>query len=338
MALQIRGLQKGELDGFLDCFQAAFGVDDQSLSIVRNSLVNDPYFQPERVRVALVDGVIVAHVVVLHRAAYVGNLVVSVAAITAVATHPYYQKRGFGTKLMQDALRMIRQRGYDIAMLTTRVPGFFARFGFREVPKVDGFECPVSALVRLNIPNPCAIEKLDYNHHWPALAAIYHQYSFGRTGMQVRDMRAWETWPRRGTFPYGFSSQLDACGLMGVVQGQNVAYLAAHCPPEQRHMTVTELAHLRGHEQAAVALLRAAAQRFLATGANRAVFQTGGGTPVLRILEQQRVPLQLEVGPGLMVLFPNTDWIKSAGLRNPDEAIEHLFRSPIPVMWHRDGY
>jgi len=338
MALHVRGLQKGELDGLLACFQAAFSVDDQSLSIVRNSLINDPYFLPERVRVGLADGMIAGHVVVLHRAVYVGNVVASVAGITAVGVHPYYQRRGFGTRLMQDALRMIRQRGYDLAMLTTRIPGFFARFGFREVPKVDGFECPSTALARLQVTTPCNIEKLDFNQHWPALAAIYHQYSQGRTGMQVRDLRAWETWPRRGTFPYGFSSQLDACGLLGVVRGQNVAYLAGHSPPEQRHLSVQELAHLRGHEQAALSLLKAAAQRFLDIGAGRTVIQTGGGTPVLRLLEEQRVPLQLEVGPGLMILFPNVEWIRAAGFRSPGEAIEHLFRSPIPVMWHRDGY
>jgi len=338
MGLHLRGLQKGEVDGFLACFQAAFGVDDASLTVVRNSLVNDPYFLPERVRVGLIDGVIVGHVVVLHRAAFAGNVVVSVAGITAVGIHPYYQGRGFGTALMQDALRMIRRRGYDMAMLTTRIPDFFARFGFREVPKVDGLECPISALTRLEVSNTCTVEKLDYNYHWPALAAIYHQYSQGRTGMQLRDLRSWETWPRRGTFPYGFSSQLDSCGLVARANSQHVAYLAAHASPEQRHMTVTDFAHLRGHEQAAVTLLRGAAQRLMAAGATRAVIHTSGGTPLVRLLEEQRVPLQVEAGPGLMVLFPNTEWIRTAGFRSADEAIEHLFRSPIPTMWHRDGY
>jgi predicted N-acetyltransferase YhbS len=338
MAFHVRGLRKGELDLFLSCFQAAFGVDDQSLSIVRNSLVNDPYFHPERVRVGVLDGRIVSQAVVLHRAAYVGNLVVSVAGITAVGTDPGYQRRGFGSRVTQDVLRLMRQRGYELAMLTTRVPSFFARFGFREVPKVDGFECPASALARLEIGTPCTIEKLDYNRHWPALAAIYHQYSEGRTGMQVRDLRFWETWPRRGTFPYGFSYQLDACGLVGLVNGQLVAYLAAHSPPEQRHLSVTEVGHLRRQEEAALALLREAARRFLETGGGRAVLQMGGSAPVLDRLERQRVPVQVEVGPGLMVLIPNGDWIRPAGFGDQDDAIEHLFRSAVPVMWHRDGY
>jgi predicted N-acetyltransferase YhbS len=338
MAFRVRALHKGELDGFLTCFQAAFGVDDQSLATVRNSLVNDPYFHPERVRVGLVDGMLVSHVVILHRAAYVGSEVATVAGITAVGTHPYYQKRGYGTRVVQDTLRIVRQRAYDLAMLTTRLPSFFARFGFREVPKVDGHACPISALTRLEVAHPCSVEKLDYLRHWPAMAAIYHQYSQGRTGMQVRDLRLWETWPRRGTFPYGFTSQLDAMGLMAMVGDQHVAYLAGHTPPGEKRIVVTELGHLRGHEDAALTMLRDLAQRSQEVGVTRAVLQMGGGTPVLKRLEEQRVPVQLEVGPGLMVLFPNTEWLRPAGLRSPDEAVEHLFRSPIPVLWHRDGY
>ena len=76
MAFRVRALQKGELDGLLLCFQDAFGVDDSSISIVRNSLVNDPYFHPERVRVGLLNGRIVSHVVILHRAVFVGNHVI----------------------------------------------------------------------------------------------------------------------------------------------------------------------------------------------------------------------------------------------------------------------
>ena len=79
MGFRVRALQKGELDGFLLCFQDAFGVDDESIAVIRNSLVNDPYFHPERVRVGVLDGQIVSHTVLLHRAVYVGSEVVSVA-------------------------------------------------------------------------------------------------------------------------------------------------------------------------------------------------------------------------------------------------------------------
>jgi len=338
MAFRVRALRKGELDSFLLCFQAAFGVDESAISVVRNSLVNDPYFHPQRVRVGVLDGDIVSHVVILHRGAYVGKQIVTVAGVAAVATHPAQQRRGFGTRVVQDAVRMIRQQGYDLAMLTTRLPGFYARFGFREVPKMDGYECPVSALARISVVDVYSIEKLDYNRQWPAVAAIYERYSQGRTGLQVRDTRFWETWPRRGTFPYGFSSQLDALGLGARVDGQLVAYLAAHISPEQPQLSVSELGHLHGHEQATLALLQAAAEHFLPMGAQRAIVRVGGNAPIVPLLEAQHIPLHVEAGPGLMVLVANRGWMREAAFHTPDEAIEGLFCSSPPILWHRDGY
>ncbi len=338
MAFRVRGLHKGELDSFLLCFQAAFGIDDPSIAIVRNSLVNDPYFHPQRVRVGVLDDQIVSHVVILHRGAYVGNHIITIAGVTAVATHPAYQGRGFGGRVFQDAVRLIRDQGYDLAMLTTRIPAFFAPFGFREVPKVDGYECPVSALARLSTAGAYSIERLEYNHHWPAIAAVYDEYSQGRTGLQVRDARFWETWPRRGTFPYGFSSQLDALGLLACAQGRPAAYLAAHIPPEMPHLTVSQLGHLQDHEPAALVLLQAAARHFAAMGADRAVLHVGGNTPIVPLLQAHDVPLQPEVGPGLMVLIANRTWLRETGLRNPEQALERLFRASPPIVWHRDGY
>jgi len=338
MAFRVRALQKGELDALLLCFQDAFEVDDPSISIVRNSLINDPYFHPERVRVGLLDGRIVSHVVILHRAVFVGNQVVSVAGITAVATHPACQRQGFGSRVVQDALRLIKQQGYDIAMLTTRLPRFFARFGFREVPKVAGFECPAKALARLDVATRYSCSELNFARDWRALLAIYRQYSQGLTGLQVRDARFWETWPRRGTFPHGFSPRLGAIGLLAETMGNRVAYLAASISPEQNHLAVTDLAHLHGHEAAAVSLLQEAAKRYLAVGSGRAVLHLGGNAPVISRLQAAGVPLEVEVGPGLMVLIPDHEWIAPAGFRNPDDAIEHLFRSDPPILWHRDGY
>ena len=338
MAFRVRGLQRGEVDQLLACFQAAFGVDEDSISVVRNSLVNDPYFHPERVRVGLLNGDIVSHVVILHRGAYVGSEVATVAGITAVATHPAYQRRGFGTRVMQDALRLIRHQGYGLAMLTTRIPRFFARFRFREVPKIGGYECPASALARMSLVHDYSVERLEYGQVWPEVASVYHEYSQGQTGMQVRESRFWETWPRRGTFPHGFSSRLGAIGVGARLGRKLAAYAAAHIPPEEPRLAVTELAHRRGHEDAALVLLRQAAHEFLAHHSGRAVMQIGGSAPVLTLLQGRRVPVEVETGPGLMVLFPSRDWLRPAGFRSVEDAIEHLFRSSPPNMWHRDGY
>jgi GNAT superfamily N-acetyltransferase len=338
MGFRVRGLQKGELDGLLLCFQDAFAVDDPSIAIVRNSLINDPFFHPERVRVGLLDDSIISHVVILHRNVFIGGSVISVAGITAVATHPAYQHRGFGSRVVQDALHLIKREGYDLAMLTTRVPGFFSRFGLREVPKVAGFACEPSALARLQNSTRCTFDELDYNRDWRSLLGLYRQYSQGLTGMQVRDTRYWETWPRRGTFPEGLSSRLGGLGLLAQHQGAIVGYLGANMSAEQNDLVITDLAHQRGQPAIALDLLREAASRYLSVDIGRVVIQVGGNAPVVPALRSAGVPIELEVGPGLMVLIPNREWLAPAGFRRPDDAIEHLFRSDPPIMWHRDGY
>lgn len=338
MGFQVRALQRHELDDFLMCFQAAFGVDDPSLSVIRNSLINDPYFLPEKVRVGLLDDQIVSHVVVLERPAWAGHQIIKTAGVTAVATHPDYQGRGFGTRVVRDAQRIIYRGGYDLAILTTRVPGFFARLGFEEVPAVIGYQCPATGLARLEVSDSYSVQRLDYFEQRSALAQIYDEYSQHRTGMQVREERFWETWPLRGTFPIGFSSELGSLGLIAVHAGRLVAYLAAQLLPDMPHLSVTEFAHLNDHPGAMLALLKAAAENYTAVGGRRVLLITGGAAPVLKLIEGQEVPIEVDVGQGLMAMVANKKWIAPAGFSNVREAIQNLFFSEIPVLWHRDGY
>jgi hypothetical protein len=156
--------------------------------------------------------------------------------------------------------------------------------------------------------------------------------------MQVRDARFWESWPRRGTFPYGFSSSLDAIGLYAQHDGHAVAYLAAQSQADQANLSITEFAHLNDHANALLPLLKAAGELWWGGGGRRVIIQTGGDTPVLKLLAAQSVPLELAVGQGLMTLVVDRGWIKPAGFRNQEEAIRHLFCAEVPVMWHRDGY
>ena len=338
MGFRVRGLQSYEVDRFLSCFQAAFQVDDPSLSVIRNSLVNDPYFRPERVRVGVMDGEIISHVVILHRPTWVGGHVIDVAAITAVATHPRYQGEGFGTRVVRDALKRIRRWGYDLALLTTHVPGFFARIGFLEAPVVIGHRCPARGLERMALSFDYELKPLDYYDQWPTIATIYREYSHQRTGMQYREDKFWQTWPMRGTFPLGFSNEVGSVGMTAHRDGKMVAYLAAQILPDMPHLAVTEFGHMTEHAEAMLTLLREAARRYIQTGGRRVLLYSGGGAPVLKLMEAHEVPFETDLAQGLMVMIMSKKWLRPAGFRNADEAMQNLFFPALPVMWHRDGY
>jgi ribosomal protein S18 acetylase RimI-like enzyme len=74
----------------------------------------------------------VAHVGVIELPLVIAGRSCRVGSIHAVCTDPERRGRGLGRALMQEALAACRAR-YDTLVLTTLVPEFYARLGFRPV-------------------------------------------------------------------------------------------------------------------------------------------------------------------------------------------------------------
>jgi ribosomal protein S18 acetylase RimI-like enzyme len=87
--------------------------------------VSTPFVRWEGERAAAHVGVIELPLVIAGRPCRVGS-------IHAVCTDPERRGRGLGRALMQEALAACRAR-YDTLVLTTLIPEFYARLGFRPV-------------------------------------------------------------------------------------------------------------------------------------------------------------------------------------------------------------
>ena len=74
----------------------------------------------------------VGHVGVIELPLVIGGRSCRVGSIHAVCTDPDHRGRGLGTALMREALAACRGR-YDTVVLTTLVPDFYAKLGFRGV-------------------------------------------------------------------------------------------------------------------------------------------------------------------------------------------------------------
>jgi putative acetyltransferase len=82
--------------------------------------------------VAEADGVVIGHIA--FSAATIGTEE-GWSLLGPVAVLPRWQREGVGSKLVEAGLREIRKRG-SLGCVLVGDPGFYARFGFRQVPGV----------------------------------------------------------------------------------------------------------------------------------------------------------------------------------------------------------
>jgi ribosomal protein S18 acetylase RimI-like enzyme len=78
------------------------------------------------------SGRVVGHVGVIELPLVMRGRAVAVGSIHAVCTDPEARGRGLGRALMAEALRACDER-YETLVLTTEIPEFYMRFGFRPV-------------------------------------------------------------------------------------------------------------------------------------------------------------------------------------------------------------
>ena len=98
-------------------------------------------FVPELSLVAERDGEIVGHVVLSYVDIEPGA--VRVLQLGPIAVLPSHQRRGVGSALMHEALRLAEQRGEPLVLIEGD-PRYYERFGFRRADE-SGIEAPEGA-------------------------------------------------------------------------------------------------------------------------------------------------------------------------------------------------
>ncbi len=127
--MEIRGLNsKEELTDLFGLYEKVF--KKTPLSYFKNRLLNDPYFAPQDVRVAIEDDRIVSTITVYRRKMYWRGKEVTFGGIGNVATLPEYGGRGLSTGVMNNAIAYIKQNGFLLSILYTGINRFYERVGF----------------------------------------------------------------------------------------------------------------------------------------------------------------------------------------------------------------
>lgn len=128
MAVEFRGARPEELPAVREIIALAWDNPDDEPALWDYLVASDPAFTAENVRVAVVEGRVVAATTLLPRRVRGPWGWVEGAELTLVACHPEYRGRGYGGGTVRDALGRLAATGGSLCVFYGE-PAFYPRFG-----------------------------------------------------------------------------------------------------------------------------------------------------------------------------------------------------------------
>ena len=188
--MEFRALYPEELEAWLDHVTHVFTGGRQYFS---NHWHNDPWRDPEGIRVAVDNGKIVSTVRVFIRKMFLHGEPVTVGGIGEVSTRPEYRRRGLASQLLKDSIQFMESRDIAISSLhgSQRI---YSIEGWEKVPRYYARQ-PITAQKRV----AWEVRPINFDDEAEVkqIAALYDGYARKFNGPFVRDKMAyWTKWVR----------------------------------------------------------------------------------------------------------------------------------------------
>ncbi len=174
-----------------------------------------PGFDYSWYRLGICDGQVVTHVGAYDYQLRYGQLTIPFGAIGSVSTHPDYRKRGYASKVMNNAREYMKARGDLIALLGTGLDGFYTALGYYNV--WPGCQLEFNAESAANL-EPLLSMRPATPADTVSMAALYEQ-QWGHRVARIRSPELWH-W-RMNTAPRSYMRVVEDEGVL-------VGYIAAH--------------------------------------------------------------------------------------------------------------
>lgn len=188
--MEFRALYPEELEAWLDHVTTVFTGGRQYFS---NHWHNDPWRDPEGIRVAVDNGTIVSTVRVFIRKMFLHGEPITVGGIGEVSTRSEYRQRGLATQLLKDSIEFMESRDITVSLL----------FGSQRIYSIEGWEKVPRYYARQSFAAEKGSEwevrpaNFDDDTEVKRIAALYDGYARKFNGTIVRDEIAyWTKWVR----------------------------------------------------------------------------------------------------------------------------------------------
>ena len=188
--MEFRALYPEELEAWLDHVTTVFTGGRQYFS---NHWHNDPWRDPEGIRVAVDNGTIVSTVRVFIRKMFLHGEPITVGGIGEVSTRSEYRRRGLASQLLKDSIKFMESRDIAVSLL----------FGSQRIYSIEGWEKVLRYYARQSFAAKKEAEwevrpvNFDDDTEVRRIAALYDGYARKFNGTVVRDeMAYWTKWVR----------------------------------------------------------------------------------------------------------------------------------------------
>ncbi len=245
MAIEVRQIvNRTELE---QCYDIWGSVFPEERAFFQERLDYDRSYQLETTWIAAVDGVIASAMQIFPYVARYGIAQLRVGGIGSVATLPEYRHRGLAQMILCEQISWMRSAGYDLSLLFTGIPSFYARLGWQAFR--DGESYRLGSTSIREIGEDCYVIRCGaLAEDLPSIVAIYDEYSEWVSFSHVRPLRFWEDsakWSRHANPSIWIAERA----------GVPVGYLLA-ISNQEGQATIVECAYRSQAEGAAGALLK----------------------------------------------------------------------------------
>lgn len=208
MAVEYRGARAAELPAVREVIAATWDDPEDEPALWDFLLESDASLTPENVRVAVVDGKVVAATTLLRRRVRGPWGWVEGAEMTLVACHPDHRGQGYGGGTVRDALGHLAATGGSLCVFYGE-PAFYPRFGC----------VPVFPTLRTQLPAAAATDsaarlRLAEPHDMPRIVQLYDEQVSAYPGAVARSGGSW-VWRVRNPATHALLVSVGGDSLFG---------------------------------------------------------------------------------------------------------------------------
>lgn len=136
------------------------------------------------------EGKLAAKLHIIPLQCYIGNRVVEMGGINAVATWPEYRRKGIVKQLLQHSLKKMKEDGQVVSFLHPFSFGFYRKYGWELGFVNKEYSIPMESLKQVKWHAAGYVRRIEKDS--PLLQSIYSDYARKFNGMLIRNDYWWK--------------------------------------------------------------------------------------------------------------------------------------------------